>query len=195
MIYKTLVSDDELVIAKWGYKWIRYAFKYIIEGGPAHQLAERLLHEFEIVNDEPDDYVEIYKKVVTKRTPREDENGQVTFSENIHEKENRRLGKGMRSKFSMSVGKKAYNKFGQRPMSEANVIVTRKWIQKYLDEDFKDLRTCDKNLAIDRALFLSFVPTKDFNRYKLVMATAEMETRMTGLSPWGQIFRLRRDLP
>nr|UHS72124.1 MAG: hypothetical protein [Tombusviridae sp.] len=95
-----------------------------------------------------------------------------------------------RSNFSAAVAKVAYNKFGERPMSPANVLVTRKWIQKYLEDSFKDLRTADKNVAIDRALFLSFVPTKDFLQMRIVMETAAIKERMTGSSWFGKVFQL-----
>jgi cytoskeletal protein RodZ len=95
-----------------------------------------------------------------------------------------------RSNFSAAVAKVAYNKFGERPMSPANVLVTRKWLQKYLEDSFKDLRTADKNVAIDRALFLSFVPTKDFLQMRIVMETAAIKERMTGSSWFGRVFQL-----
>lgn len=188
------VGGEGLVIAKWGFKWIKYAFNFIVEGGPASKLADRLLKDFEQINGEPSAFVEITYFTEKKLTPVQDGPVAFHFDESHKQKTRHRLGKGMRSKFSLSLGKVAYNKFGQRAMNDANILVTRKWIQKYLDENFKDLRTCDKNLAIDRALFISFIPTTDFNRYKLVMATPSMETRMSGVSPWGRIFRLRRDL-
>lgn len=102
----------------------------------------------------------------------------------------KRLAKRQRSNFAAAIAKVAYNKFGERPMSSANILVTRKWLQKYLEDGFKDLRTCDKNLAIDRALFLSFVPTKDFLRMRIVMETAEAEKRMSGKSLLSRIFRV-----
>lgn len=102
----------------------------------------------------------------------------------------KRIKKRCRSKFSISVARLAYNKFGQRPLSDANMLVTRKWIQKYLEEKFPDLRVCDKNLAIDRALFLSFVPTKDFHRYRIMLDSAPAKDRMDGSSIFGRIFRI-----
>jgi hypothetical protein len=105
----------------------------------------------------------------------------------------RKLRKKCRSKFSMSVGKIAYNKFGARPLSPANILVTRRWIQKYMEDNFKDLRTCDKNIAIDRALFLSFIPTLSFNQLSKLMDEPALSNRVNndtrGL--FGRIFTVR----
>lgn len=99
------------------------------------------------------------------------------------------LKKGNRSRFAASVAKLAYNKFGERPMSEANLLVTRKWLQKLLEDgDYKDLRTVDKNLAIDRALFLSFVPTNDFRKMKLAISTRAWEKRVDNAGVFGGVF-------
>jgi len=68
----------------------------------------------------------------------------------------------------MALAKKAYVKFGARQVTEANVLVTRKWLNKLIEDEFKDLRTCDKALALDRATFLSFIPTMAWNNYKFV---------------------------
>lgn len=108
----------------------------------------------------------------------------------ISRKVSQKLMKGKRSNFAAAVAKKAYNKFGERVMSPANIMVTRKWIQKYLEDSFKDLRTCDKNLAIDRALFLSFVPTKDFLKMRIILDTSAAQQRMEGGNLFGRIFRL-----
>nr|UHS72396.1 MAG: hypothetical protein 1 [Tombusviridae sp.] len=74
-------------------------------------------------------------------------------------------------------------------MSEANILVTRKWIQKYLAEpEFKDLRVVDKNLAIDRALFLSFVPTNDFRTMKIATASRAWQKRVDPRGLLGGLF-------
>lgn len=53
----------------------------------------------------------------------------------------------------------AYLKFGSRPKSEANLIITRKFISDLLSEN-KSMRLKDKIEIMDLAVFLSFVPTK-----------------------------------
>ncbi len=62
---------------------------------------------------------------------------------------------------------------------------------------FKDLRVVDKNIAIDRALFLSFVPTNEFRRMKIATATRAWQTRVDprGLlgGLFGKAFMLVRD--
>jgi hypothetical protein len=76
-------------------------------------------------------------------------------------------------------------------MSEANILVTRKWIQKLLDEPkYKDLRVCDKNIAIDRALFLSFVPTNAFRVMKLAVETKAWKDRCANENVFGKVFRM-----
>jgi enoyl reductase-like protein len=127
------------------------------------------------------------ERSITEKVKDEEEVVRKVLSRKVVQK----LAKKQKSNFSAAVAKVAYNKFGERPMSPANILVTRKWLQKYLEDQFKDLRTCDKNIAIDRALFLSFVPTKDFLNMRVLMETKEMQKR-TSDSTWGKIFQLRR---
>jgi len=69
------------------------------------------------------------------------------------------------------------------------VLVTRRWLQKLLDEPtYKDLRVVDKNIAIDRALFLSFVPTNDFRQMRLVTASRAWEKRVDPKGLLGGLF-------
>lgn len=58
---------------------------------------------------------------------------------------------------SYAVAYEAYRQFGARPKSEANVLITRKFMRDLLAE-FKDLRTKDCCVIIDAALSLSFLP-------------------------------------
>jgi hypothetical protein len=181
--------DQYVILTKWGVKWLKFACNYVVHGGPANRFAKDIIKQFDDVSNDPLEYVEEhtteYKKMVINVK------SEQPISVQKVEKKKKVLVRGNRSKFSASIAKLAYNKFGQRPMSEANVLVTRKWIQKYLEEPaFKDLRTCDKNLAIDRALFLSFLPTKDFQMMKLATTTTEWEKRNRAESVFGRIFRL-----
>jgi hypothetical protein len=78
-------------------------------------------------------------------------------------------------------------------MSEANILVTRKWLVKYLEDDkFKDMRTVDKALAIDRAVFLSFVPSDEFRRMRLAVTTTQWEKRVEPArvfgGSWSKVF-------
>lgn len=177
-----------IVITKWGFKWLRFACDYVVNGGPADKFAKEVLRTFEDVSEEPLEYVETHITTVEKKVV---DHVRMEIKKAEVKKVKKVLAKGKRSAFSASIAKIAYNKFGERKMTEANVLVTRKWIQKLLAEDeYKDLRTCDKNLAIDRALFLSFLPTKDFQAMKVATATKTWRDRLDEDSVFGRIFRL-----
>lgn len=184
------MGDNEavIVITKWGFKWLRFACDYVVNGGPASKFARDILSTFEEVDEEPMTYVEEHVTTIEKKVVNH-VNQTVKVLESVKVKKT--LAKGKRSAFAASVAKLAYNKFGERKMSEANVLVTRKWIQKLLDENtYKDLRVCDKNLAIDRALFLSFLPTRDFQAMRIAVATKPWKERLDGDGIFGRIFRI-----
>lgn len=212
--------DQVLVLTKWAQKWLKFGWNIVLDGTPREQVASKIIKELDAVLNEPtyyiDDVVEervrmVAVKVDLSTTARNntktgdlegsgvertlEEIAKSTESNNVvkqvvSRKVTQTIRKKQRSNFSAAVAKSAYNKFGERPMSAANILVTRKWLQKYLSDQFKDLRTCDKNLAIDRALFLSFVPTKDFLNMRIVMETKAMEDRMKGSTWFGRVFRL-----
>jgi hypothetical protein len=178
-----------LVISSWGQKWLRYAWDRLIHGSRAEQFAKGMVQVLDAIEDEPlayaEEIVQIDEKVV------HDFIGKTRFERSRQRREKRRLvlKKGNRSRFAASIAKLAYNKFGERPMSESNILVTRKWLQKLLEDgEYKDLRTVDKNLAIDRALFLSFVPTNDFRKMKLAISTRAWEQRVSNAGVFGGIF-------
>jgi hypothetical protein len=145
-----------------------------------------LVGELDACNDEPDKFVEEHIVTLTKTV-----DGKVALQ---NTKRTKRLVKGKRSKFAMSLAKLAYLKFGRRPMVEANLLVTRKWLVKALeDKKYADLRTADKCLAIDRALFLSFVPTMAYNNMRVVMEDDSVVNRLTGAATrFGKVFSLGR---
>lgn len=181
-------SEQFVVLTKWGVRWLKFACDYALKGSQADRFAKDIITTFEKVDDEPLAYVDTHITTVEKRVV---DYTDMTVKVAEVKKVKKVLKKGLRSAFAASVAKAAYNKFGERKMSEANVLVTRKWLAKYLDEDsFKDLRTCDKNLAIDRALFLSFLPTRDFQAMRLATATKQWKDRTSGESVFGKIFRL-----
>jgi hypothetical protein len=78
-----------------------------------------------------------------------------------------------------SYALKAYLKFGFRPRSEANVIVTRKYISDLLDEQ-KDMRIRDKIEIMDMAVFLSFVPSRSLQWSKTIGKTQAFSERILG---------------
>lgn len=212
------VDVDQLVIlTKWAVKWLKFGWNITVNGTPKEQLAKAILQHMDEVPGEPESYVEdileertrvVVRKVNVAQTHKIEEsdggegNARVWSDEASMKFENdvakqvisrkitQKLVRRQRSNFSAAVSKKAYNKFGERQMTPANVLVTRKWIQKYLEDSFKDLRTCDKNLAIDRATFLSFVPTKDFLKMRVLMETNAATERIAGTSLFGKVFRL-----
>jgi len=216
-----LDEDPIIILSKWAQKWLKFGWNIIVEGTPTEQIAKKLLKELDANVDEPHMYVEdhidersrlmvrkrkIVEKSVSVETSSEFSKGNGTETKIVDSLEDgedvvrtvlsrkviQRLVRKQRSNFAAAVSKKAYNKFGERPMTPANILVTRKWLQKYLEDQFKDLRTCDKNIAIDRALFLSFVPTKDFLKMRVLMETQAAGERMRETNFVGKIFQLRR---
>lgn len=169
------IGEETVVLTVWGAKWVKHVWDFWRLGGSAGEFAADALQTLDAVEDEPEDFIEEHKTEHRKMV--KDVNGVRTIFDNV--KITKRLRKGKRSCFAAAVAKQAYLKFGERPMSEANILVTRKWIAKYLEDvKFKDLRTCDKTIAIDRALFLSFVPTREFGRMKLAVASRPWEQRV-----------------
>lgn len=163
-----MAVEPEQVIAltKWGYKWLKFGFDMAVGRTPERLHAQGLLAAFDACTSEPSAHVVTHITHFEKvEIDEEDETYNVVVN---NEKTTRRIKKGRRTTFSMSLAKKAYVKFGARPVSEANVLVTRKWLGKLIEDEFKDLRTCDKALALDRATFLSFIPTMAWNNCKFV---------------------------
>jgi len=189
--------EPVIEVSKWGCKWLKFVFTDIIPeftkdlfcGGYKERLAAKVVEEFDEAG-ETDDYVEthVYTKnhtVVVAGETRKDE---------THVKQAMKLVKGERTKFAVALAKQAYLKFGNRKFDEANCLVTRKWLEKYLGDGgkHKDLRTCDKINAIDRALFLSFIPTEEFKQMKLVMQSKTMDARINEVKTiYGKVFRLQ----
>jgi hypothetical protein len=187
----TVPAEDVVVLSNWACKWLKYAYTRLVDGSQIHQYAEKLLVEFDACTESPIEFVEEHVVTLTKTVKCQ---GLINTPIN-NVKKTRRLVKGKRSKFAMCLAKEAYLKFGRRPLSEANTIVTRKWMLKYLDHvDYADLRNCDKVLAIDRALFLSFIPTIVFNNMRLAADDKALKNRVSGKkSSFGGVFSLRRE--
>jgi hypothetical protein len=62
-------------------------------------------------------------------------------------------------RLATALADKAYYQFGARDESEANKLITRKYMRECLME-YKDLRAKDAAAAIDLALPLSFLPSR-----------------------------------
>jgi hypothetical protein len=181
-------SDQIIVLSKWAVKWVRFAFDRLVNGSDVHQYAVKLLDELDACESSPIEFVEEHVVTLTKTVKCK---GLIqTPLQNV--KKTARLVKGKRSVFAMCLAKEAYLKFGKRPLNDANLIVTRKWLVKFLEqEDYKDLRTNDRVLAIDRALFLSFVPTIVYNNMKVVAEDQLVQSRIAGsLTSFGKVFSL-----
>ncbi len=171
------VSEEAVLdLTRWGMKWLKFGFNMAIGNTPDRVYARGLLAAFDATKEDP-------RELIVTRTTclRVDEETYVTAGDSscsdvvsvlstpvLNEKKSVRIAKGKRTTFAMALAKRAYVKFGARPVSEANVLVTRKWIVKLIEDEFKDLRNCDKAIAVDRATFLSFVPTMAWNNYKFV---------------------------
>lgn len=182
----TIEPEQVIVLSKWAVKWVKFAYDRLMNGSEVHQYAEKLLVELDACEESPIEYVEEHVVTLTKTVKCK---GLIqTPINNI--KKTRRLVKGKRSRFAMCLAKEAYLKFGKRPLNEANTLVTRKYLVKFLEqEDYADLRTVDKILAIDRALFLSFVPTIVFNDMKVVAEEKTVQNRMSGMTTsFGKVF-------
>jgi hypothetical protein len=181
--------EQVLVISSWGQKWLRYAWNRVVNGREADRFARDVIEVFDAVDDDPLTYAEEVEYTDIKTVSGFCDRQKVELSREVRKRRKRALKKGCRSKFAAAIAKLAYNKFGERPVSDANVLVTRKWLQKLLEEaEYKDLRTVDKNLAIDRALFLSFIPTNSFRKMKLAVSTRAWEQRVENSSVFGGVF-------
>lgn len=158
-------TEDIVAFTKWGMKWVKFGFNMAIGNTPESVVARGLLAAFDASTTEAAEHL---VRRETRLTVTETTGVEVPKTTVDHTKSSTRIAKGKRTTFAMCLGKRAYVKFGPRPVSEANVLVTRKWLSKLIEDEFKDLRTCDKALALDRAVFLSFIPTMSHNNYKFV---------------------------
>jgi hypothetical protein len=184
----TMDAQQVLVLTRWGARWMKHAWNILVEGNSREQLAKSLISKLDEEKCDPEAYVDAHTYTTTHTVY-----NKITGEELVGRvaREKKVLRKGRRSNFSCTIAQLAYNKFGQRSMSEANVLVTRRWIQKLLEEpQYKDLRVCDKNIAIDRALFLSFVPTDAFREMKMVVQTKTWADRLDANSVFGKVFSL-----
>lgn len=84
-------------------------------------------------------------------------------------------------RLAVAVADEAYYQFGFRPMSEANVLITRKFMRDRLME-VKGLRAHDALLVIDKAIPLSFLPSLEFKNMVRLMGTDTFERRLSPTS-------------
>lgn len=81
-------------------------------------------------------------------------------------------------KIAFAMAYRAYFQFGYRPQSEANVLITRKFLRDALG-DLKDMRFKDMNVIIDIALPLSFLPSLAMREMNEIRDTNEFQSRST----------------
>lgn len=187
------LAPPTCVMTAWGIQWLKRA---IFGDVSVKRVALETIKTFDLEECDPLDYVEKHTTSVSHVVKVQ---GEIT-KEEVEMKTKLVLAQGKRSKFASAIAKLAYNKFGAREMTPANILVTRRWIAKLIAEpEYKDLRTSDKNVAIDRALFLSFIPTEEFRRMKIVSASRAWHNRtapsalLNGI--FGRAFRLTADVP
>jgi len=85
---------------------------------------------------------------------------------------------------SFAVAYAAYYEFGARERSEANLLITRKYMRDLLKEH-KSLRDRDAAMIIDSALYLSFLPSPALRRMNSLDQTVTFEYRAAPVASWG----------
>jgi len=76
---------------------------------------------------------------------------------------------------AMALARRAYLQFGPRPRTEANELITRKFLRDVVLE-LRDLRIKDACAVVDVALSLSFLPSaarREMNQYDRTFAFEE----------------------
>ncbi len=156
-------------------KWIQRAFRVKREDClKADVIKDVITHAVEAAHEDPQDYVEENTTETVRQTF---ENGE-TKSEVVRKRTTKRLVKGNRSKFAGSLAQRVKVKFGTMRYTEANRIMVHRWLSKLVEDEFKDLRTCDKVLALERATFMAFVVSEDFARFQVLFESEPMKDRL-----------------
>jgi len=131
--------------------------------------------ESETAGKELLDFTEVHTDVSMLSTF---EQGQETVIE-TKRRTKQRITKGNRSLFAARLANEAKLKFGTLKYTEANMLMVRRWLSKFLDvPEFKDLRITDKVLALDRAVFMAFVVSEDFQRFKVLFESKKMQDKV-----------------
>lgn len=96
-------------------------------------------------------------------------------------------------KMAFSVANDAYFQFGYREASEANKLITRKFMRDALS-GLKDLRRSDANQVIDMALPLSFLPSRTMKDMAIIVNTDTFLDRQSleSVGWWGSLPRFWR---
>jgi hypothetical protein len=171
-----IVEENPFVtVTAFCQKWLSKVFG--VKKSQLHDkenLRHVICNAVDSAHDDPLDYVEDHaesRKLVTYR------NGQAT-ERIVSQKKTTRIVKGNRSKFAGSLAQRVKVKFGNLKYIEANRLMVHRWLSKVVEEEFKDLRTVDKVLALERATFMAFVVSEDFLRYQVLFEDKIMSDRM-----------------
>lgn len=73
-------------------------------------------------------------------------------------------------KMAAALAHEAYFQFGFRPRSDANLLITRKFMRDRLTT-FRDLRAKDAATIVDMALYLSFLPSQALREMNIIDGT------------------------
>lgn len=85
-------------------------------------------------------------------------------------------------RMAYAMAYRAHFQFGHRPESEANILITRKFLRDSLSE-LKDMRFKDMSVVIDIALPLSFLPSLAMQEMNEIRDTNEYRSRMQPVRP------------
>nr|UHS72380.1 MAG: hypothetical protein [Tombusviridae sp.] len=168
-------------ITKFCQTWFRKAFRLPQEDTTKVEvLRETVLMAMEEAHEDPRDYVETHLSQATKTTYYKG----LSKTEVLRTRTSERLVKGYRSKFAASLAQEVKLKFSTLKYTEANRLMVARWLSNHIAENFKDLRTVDKVLAMERATFMAFLVSDDFARFKVLFETEPIKDRL--LAHFGQ---------
>ncbi len=89
-----------------------------------------------------------------------------------------------RGRCTRRLAREAYLHFGPRKLNTANLLVTRKWMVKWIEEQNTSIRVVDKITIIDGALFMSFIPSDAYLHGEEMSSTdAYLDLVPTGADP------------
>lgn len=135
-----------------------------------HVICDAVENACERAEDYIEEHIETHRKVTYV-------DGQAV-ERIVSRKKSARIAKGSRSRFAGSLAQRVKVKFGNLKYVEANRLMVHRWLSKVVEDEFKDLRTCDKVLALERATFMAFVVSEDYLRYQVLFEDKLMADRL-----------------
>jgi hypothetical protein len=94
-----------------------------------------------------------------------------------------------KDRIAHALAQEAYYNFGNRQRSEANNLITRRWMRDRLD-DYDSIRFKDRATIIDIALVLSFVPSLESREIEGIALTDTFTDRSTTIPLYRLFMRL-----